>query len=109
MYTEDYLEAAHNFSFHNKDHLSVSKACGCFCCLKIFDPALISWWNDQPANDTTSEDLGTGWCPYCITDSIIGDGSGFSITNNFLKQMNDHYVCGCVCKSDNLEIALSIV
>ena len=109
MYTEDYLRAAHKASFHNKAYLSKSKVCGCFCCLRTFDPALISWWTDQPANDPASEDLATGWCPYCITDSVLGDYSGFPITNNFLKQMNEHYFCGCVCKSDNLKTALAVV
>jgi len=101
MYTEDYLRAAHNASFHNKAHLSVSKTCGCFYCLKTFDPVLISWWTDQPANDPASEDIATGWCPFCNIDSVLGDGSGFPITNNFLKQMNEHYFGG-VCTSDYL-------
>ena len=37
--------------------------CGCFYCLKIFNPSVIDGWWDH-------ED--TAVCPYCRIDSVIG-------------------------------------
>ncbi|OOG92609.1 hypothetical protein BTH41_05112 [Bacillus mycoides] len=51
--------------------------CGCFYCLEIFIPSKINeWWDDD-----------TAVCPYCGIDSIIEEGSGFKITETFLKEM----------------------
>lgn len=35
------LKRAHVLSSHNRAQLDNSKLCGCFYCLKIFDPKLI--------------------------------------------------------------------
>ena len=39
----DYIEA-HKFSSNNKEALQNDKKCGCFYCLKIFDPKEINFW-----------------------------------------------------------------
>jgi hypothetical protein len=33
----------------------------------------------------------TALCPYCDIDSVIGDASGYEITEEFLRKMNDHW------------------
>jgi hypothetical protein len=50
--------------------------------LKIFNPNEIDeWWDD---NDTSV-------CPYCGIDSVIGESSGFPITELFLKGMHKEW------------------
>ena len=80
----DYI-AAHTHSFVNRNEIMQSQKCGCFHCLKIFDKAEISEWIDDLTDESTA------LCPYCFTDSVIGDKSGFPITKEFLKVMQDYW------------------
>ena len=73
---------AHQFSKNNKDTLLKDKVCGCFYCLKIFEPSEIQGWVDENK---------TAICPYCGIDSIISESSGLSITEEFLKEMNEYW------------------
>ena len=74
---------AHRHSINHKAQLLKDKKCGCFYCLRIFDPAEIEEWID--------DESGTAICPYCGIDSIIGESSGYPITNEFLKEMSDYW------------------
>ncbi len=78
----DYI-TTHNFSANHKEALLKDKKCGCFYCLKIFDPNEINEWIEDVS--------GTAICPYCGIDSIIGESSGFPITKEFLEKMNDFW------------------
>ena len=75
---------AHKHSFENELELMQSDKCGCFYCLKIFTP-------DELNEDDWIEDGGgrTAECPFCGTDSVIGDASGYPITKEFLAEMED--------------------
>lgn len=73
-------EVADEFSVKNKKQLENSKKCGCFGCVKVFDPEEVTEF--IPGEDTAV-------CPYCGTDSVIGDYSGFPVTEEFMKKMND--------------------
>jgi len=75
---------AQKFSFNNKEDLQKDKRCGCFYCLKIFDPAEIKNW----INDGN----GTAVCPYCGVDSVLGEYTGFPITAEFLQEMKEHWL-----------------
>ena len=75
--------AAHNYCTNNKDHLQKDSKCGCFYCLKIFDPREIKEW--------INEGHGTALCPYCGIDSVIGEHSGYPITHEFLKKMYENW------------------
>ncbi len=55
---------AHACSFHNREQLLKASKCGCFYCLKIFNPKEIKKWCDGEK---------TAICPYCGIDSIIYD------------------------------------
>ena len=78
------LKKAHKCSFGNRKNLKQDKICGCFYCGRIFSPSEIhDWVLDKPE--------GTAECPYCMIDSIIGESSGFPITEEFLKQMYEAY------------------
>ena len=70
---------AHDCSIHNKAQLEQSKMCGCFSCCEIFPPSEITdYLPDEPP---------TALCPYCHIDAVIGDASGFPITEEFLTEM----------------------
>ena len=73
---------AHQYCHNNKDELLKSKKCGCFYCIKIFTPDRIKkkQWVDMSK---------TALCPFCGIDSVIGDTSGFPITEEFLFKMQD--------------------
>ena len=74
---------AHQFSVNNRKQLEQSSVCGCFYCGKIFNPNEITEW--------IPEKSGTALCPYCGIDSVIGEASGFQITEQLLKEMNQYW------------------
>ncbi len=75
--------SAHAFSSNNKATLEKDTKCGCFYCLKIFNPCEITEW--------ISDTHGTAVCPYCGVDSVIGESSNYPITTEFLKAMQEHW------------------
>lgn len=82
IYTADYIDA-HAFSGNHKQTLLQDELCGCFYCLTSFHPSEITEW--------VTECSGTAICPYCGIDSIIGESSGYPITEAFLKQMKEYW------------------
>jgi len=76
---------AHIFSSNHMDQLKKDKRCGCFYCIRIYDPAEIEEWiiDDNPIDKG-----GTAICPYCGIDSVIGESSGYPLTEEFLRKMN---------------------
>jgi len=79
---EDYIEA-HRFCTKHKSQIIHDKTCGCFYCCKVFSPKEIDFWLDEGS--------GTALCPYCRIDAVIGESSGFPITEEFLKKMNEYW------------------
>lgn len=79
---------AHAFSNNHKKQLEKDSLCGCFYCLSTFHPKEIKEWliDDNPCDKD-----GTALCPYCGIDSVIGESSGFPITAEFLKKMQDYW------------------
>ena len=83
MDTYDFM-AAHEAARFNREMLTSSKKCGCFYCLQIFQPTEIEeWCSEQDENEEV-----TAICPYCGMDSVIGEDSGFPITQEFLRAMH---------------------
>lgn len=74
---------AHQYSINHKEALQKDKKCGCFYCLKIFDPKEIEDWIPDIS--------GTACCPYCHIDSVIGESSGYPITEEFLAAMKKYW------------------
>jgi len=62
-----------------------SGSCGCFHCGAVFPPAEIEDWIDAVAEEDTP------LCPKCGIDSVIGDMSGFPVTQEFLTTMNGYW------------------
>ena len=83
----DYIHA-HKFSNNHMAQLKKDATCGCFYCGKIFDPAEIKVWLIAD-NDCDRE--GTALCPYCGIDAVIGESSGYPITEEFLSKMCMHW------------------
>ena len=79
----DKYEMAHKYSINNRTQLLKDNVCGCFYCLKIFNPNIIEEW----VEDTD----GIALCPFCGIDSVIGESSGFPITEEFLQEMYKRY------------------
>lgn len=76
----DECMVANEFSMKNKKQLEQSESCGCFGCVKLFKPEEITEY--IPGEDTAL-------CPYCGTDAVLGDASGYPITEEFMQKMND--------------------
>ena len=82
MMKDDIIQA-HSHSINHKSKILKDKKCGCFYCLKIFSPKEITDWIE----DTD----GTAICPHCGIDAIIGESSGFPITEEFLLKMKNYW------------------
>lgn len=76
---------AHEHVWHNYPKIKDDKICGCIYCLKIFKPSEIYDWTIEPNGGHTA------LCPYCNIDSVIGESSGYPITEEFLKKMNEYW------------------
>lgn len=79
---QDDVVLAHKHSAFHKVDLVQEQVCGCFCCGKTFSSKKIEDWYD---------DEGTACCPYCMIDSVIGESSGYEVTEEFLLAMEDHW------------------
>lgn len=75
---------AHEFCWNNKPQLLKDNICGCFYCLNIFNSNEIIEWIE-------SDNPPTALCPFCGIDSVIGESSGFPITKEFLKEMQQYW------------------
>ena len=79
---DDIIEA-HKYSINHRSKILKDEKCGCFYCLQIFSPTEIIEWID--------DESGTAICPYCGIDAIIGESSGFPITEEFLLKMKNYW------------------
>lgn len=75
------LESAHKYCSDNKAQLEAEQKCGCFYCRKIFPSSEIKDWIKEGTS-------GTALCPYCGIDAVIGENTGYAITDDFLHKMH---------------------
>lgn len=75
---------AHNFSSNHREQILKGKMCGCFHCLSIFLVTEIAEWVEDKTD-------GTAICPHCGIDSVIGESSGYPLTQEFLKEMYGYW------------------
>src|SRR5687768_14822148 len=74
---------AHTHTVAHRAELAGSQLAGCFYCCEIFEPKEIEDWVD---------DGKCALCPKCGIDSVIGDASGFPVTDKkFLKDMHEFW------------------
>ena len=81
----DEIIKAHEFSSYNYEDLKKGTLCGCFYCGKIFNADEIDVWTPE------ADGAKTALCPYCGIDSIIGENSGYPITDEFLEKMRKYW------------------
>ncbi|MES0489135.1 MAG: cytoplasmic protein [Leptospirales bacterium] len=79
-----YVEA-YQYTLSNKKLLSTDSLCGCYHCLKVFNPSAITQWISDAVD-------GTAVCPHCGIDSVLGKNSGFPIESEFLQKMHNHWL-----------------
>lgn len=89
--SDEDLKRALSFCCNHKPELEKDSRCGCFFCREIFSPAEIENWDTEDDNDR-----GTALCPHCDAPmfgyySVIGESSGYPITTDFLRQLNDYW------------------
>jgi hypothetical protein len=80
------LDRAHKHSSHHRAEIEASTRCGCFYCLSIFAPAEIVDWVDRVDERGT-----TARCARCGIDAVLGDASGYPISEEFLRQMRERW------------------
>ena len=83
-FTEAYLRDAHAHCARHRAELEASAVCGCIYCLETFAPNEIEEW--------VPEGTGTAHCPKCWIDAVIGDASGFPVTDTaFMAAMHEFW------------------
>jgi hypothetical protein len=81
------VQAAHKHSIKHRAEIVGSTLCGCsYCCAKFPPSDIVEWADEGPAGEGQS-----ALCPTCGIDSVIGDGSGFDISQVFLSTMKAHW------------------
>jgi hypothetical protein len=78
---------AHKSSIFHRAQIMASELCGCFYCLEIFKPSDIERWTDINKDESQY----TALCPHCGIDAVIGSASGYPITKEFLKRMEEEW------------------
>ena len=89
---------------NNRDEVLRSEFCACFYCLARFPPSEIYLWSDS--DDPEDEDPGalredsngfagtTAICPRCECDAVLGSASGYALTDEFLRELNQYWYGG---------------
>ena len=86
----DYIDA-HTYSNNHMDTIIKDRNCGCFYCHAIFNPVEIEEWI---IDENPCDKHGTAICPRCGIDSVIGESSGYPITLEFLRGMQQYWFGG---------------
>lgn len=87
-FSKEELEKAHKHSFKNKDEVAKSIKCVCFHCFRTFPPKEIETYLGE--NDGKE----TALCPYCMCDTIIGDASGITLSDDLIDAIAYEYLHG---------------
>jgi hypothetical protein len=86
------LLVAYRFLSSNWAQVQASTMCGCCNCMQTFAPQDIVAWTGLSFEDVENPDAinkQTALCPLCGSESVLGNGSGFSVDPDFLAQMNE--------------------
>lgn len=82
-YTQDVWKQVSDLTMHNKKILNSSKLAGCYYCLKVYPATAVDEFVDS--------DDETGLCPECGIDAVVGDATGYPVTDaEFLQSMHNH-------------------
>jgi hypothetical protein len=86
MDDSDPMIAAERHSLDNKEELLAGDQCGCYFCVRVFNPSEITEWL---VNQETQAQ--TAFCPHCGIDALLGVRSGYPLTRDFLAAMRSHW------------------
>jgi hypothetical protein len=81
------IRDAHRRSIHHRADIESSQLCGCFHCMAQFSPREIHRWVDDGPDGRGT----TAMCPRCDIDSVLGDRSGFPVSEEFLQEMHRYW------------------
>ena len=81
MFTDAYQKMLHARSMNNRGALLDAKECGCFFCIKIYNPAKIMEWN----NDETAR------CAFCGVDAVIPESYDYELSDSLLLAMKEYW------------------
>ncbi len=85
-------QEAHKYCTDNRSSFEAEQKCGCFYCGKTFPSSEIKDWISEGK-------IGTALCPYCGIDAVIGEFSGYDITDDLLRKMHLYWFESGVGKS----------
>lgn len=69
-------------AMNNRNLVEQSTKCGCFQCCKIFEVVEVKKYTDKDK---------TCLCPFCDTDSVIGDNCGIELDQAILEKANNYW------------------
>lgn len=74
---------------NNEQEILASETCGCLSCAATFKPEEVTGWQEavEDAEHPERHVDRTGICPHCGDALILGDRSGYQITDTFLDAM----------------------
>ncbi|MCR5090956.1 MAG: cytoplasmic protein [Oscillospiraceae bacterium] len=81
MFTDVYQKMHRARSMNNRGALLDSGRCGCFFCLKLFDPVKITGWLREE----------TAVCPYCSVDAVIPESYEYDLDDSLLLAMKEYW------------------
>lgn len=91
-FTEDYFKQAHTHTMFNETEARQSSVCTCFYCGYQFAPHTAKQedvWEEAEDKDNTLA------CPMCGIDAVIGDASGFPVTDpEFIQGCTEYFFDG---------------
>ncbi|MPM72448.1 hypothetical protein SDC9_119424 [bioreactor metagenome] len=91
-YSAGYIKKAHDATLYNEHHIEQSSICTCFYCGYRFNPKeeeLLQWLDETSIKGRTLA------CPMCLVDCILGDDSGFPVTNlDFINACTEEWFGG---------------
>jgi hypothetical protein len=88
-------------TYMNRADISASVRCGCYSCLRLFEPSEIRLWADS--TDPGDHDPGalrpdgarfqgfTAVCPYCEDTSVLGDASVGEFSEALLERVHAYW------------------
>ncbi len=86
------LLAAYRHTTKNRAEIEAGSTCGCCYCMQTFPASEIVAWAGLDFSQLCNPDAAdadTAVCPRCGSEAVMGDTSGFSLTPQFLGQMNE--------------------
>ena len=81
MFNEKYQKMLHARSTNNRGALLDSGECGCFFCIRIYNPEKISEW----INDETAK------CAFCGVDAVIPESCDYELSDSLLLEMKEFW------------------